>query len=584
MDRIIHFLRKFQIKRRLAFFLLLGLLVTSNCIFIGSKLIAQALIKNYLYNYVELTQTETVSSLEMIIDEINMLAVRLTEDRYIYRLFDNRQLSRSEREQRLQQELDKQLIHKDVVGGIFIVTSSREIYEYTTNVPNLPLPEEQYGREMQSNKITVWGPVIKDRNNRSYIAVGRKFRNFVTGETIGSLVIYIRESALYEIYRKIVPSWGGYSFILANDEYIISHPEKNKIGNIIFDSTVFHSSKKFDYKIVNYNKKKSIIAVHRLTSRLENLGVNWKIISVVSEKKLFGIISEINSIVLNIEIIISMIAIFLAMYISFNITRPLAKLKNKLDLIGKGKPSLLFSEKANDEIELLEQSFNNMVLRIEELIQKNNLEKEKQRELELTALQAQINPHFVYNTLDAIAWIAKLKKQGDIERMVMALATFFRISLHKGDKFITLAEEIQLVESFVSIEQLRFPDKVEITYDIPEEINNCLIPKIILQPLVENAIKHGISLKEGQGHIRISGYQSGSDLKLEVQDDGVGFNLDTANSRTVNKTIQPSGYGLRNVDERIRLEDGPGYGVDLKSEKNKGTIVTLTLKVRKQSK
>lgn len=584
MDRIIQFLRKFQIKRRLAFFLLLGLLVTSNCIFIGSKLIAQALIKNYLYHYVELTQTETVSSLEMIIDEINMLAVRLTEDRYIYRLFDNRQLSRSEREQRLRQELDKQLIHKDVVGGIFIIASSREIYKYTTNVPNLPLPEEQYGREMQSHKITVWGPVVKDRNHHSYIAVGRKFRNFVTGETIGSLVIYIRESALYEIYRKIVPSWGGYSFILANDEYIISHPEKNKIGNIIFDSTVFHSSKNFDYKIVNYNQKKSIIAVHRLTRRLENLGVNWKIISVVSEKKLFGIISEINSIVLNIEIIISIIAIFLAMYISFNITRPLAKLKSKLDLIGKGKPSLLFSEKAKDEIALLEQSFNNMVLRIEELIQKNNLEKEKQRELELTALQAQINPHFVYNTLDAIAWIAKLKKQGDIERMVMALATFFRISLHKGDKLITLAEEIQLVESFVSIEQLRFPDKVEITYDIPEEIKTCLTPKIILQPLVENAIKHGISLKEGQGHIRISGYRDGGDLKLEVQDDGVGFNLDTANPRTANNTVQPSGYGLRNVDERIKLEYGPGYGVDLKSEKNKGTIVTLTLKVRKQSK
>jgi two-component system sensor histidine kinase YesM len=580
MDKIIQFLRQFQIKNRLAFFLLLGLLITSNCIFIGSKLVAQALIKNYLYNYVELTQTETVTSLEMLIDEMNMLAVRLTEDRVIYRLFDDRQLSRSQLELRLRQEIDRQLVHKDVVGGVFIVTGSQKVYQYGTTTAVLPFPEESYLRKIRPNKVAVWGPVIKDHNNHSYILVGRKFRNFVTGETIGSLVIYIRESALYEIYRKIVPSWGGYSFILAGDEYIISHPDKNKIGNIIFDSSVFQSSKTFDYKIINYDQKRSIIAIHRLTDRLENLGVKWKIISVLSEKKLFGIISEINGIVLNIEIISSIIAVFLALYISFNITRPLAKLKTKLDLIGKGKLSLSFSQKADDEIAVLEQSFNNMVLRIEELIQKNNLEKEKQRELELTALQAQINPHFVYNTLDAIAWIAKLKKQGDIERMVMALATFFRISLHKGDKFITVAEEIQLVESFMIIEQLRFPDKVKISYDIPEDIKSCLIPKIILQPLVENAIKHGISNKEGQGHIGIAGCRMGNDLKLEVSDDGVGFNLDTTDINTLNKKIQQSGYGLRNVDERIKLEYGPDYGLTLKSEKNNGTLVTLILKFR----
>jgi two-component system sensor histidine kinase YesM len=578
MHTIIRFLRKFQIKNRIAFFLLLGLLITSNSIFIGSKLAAQALIKNYLYNYVELTQKETVSSLEMIIDEINMLTVRLMEDRLIYRLFDEGQLSHYQREQRLRQELDKLLIHKEVVGGIFIVANSKEIYRYAVTAEVLPLPAEQYIRQIQQNKIAVWGPVVKDQDNRSYILVGRKFRNFVTGETIGTLVMYVRESALYEIYRKIVPNW-GYSFILANDEYIISHPDKSKIGNLIFDSTVFRSSQAFDYKTVKYNQIPSIIAIHQLPGRLGGLGVKWKIISVVSEKKLFGIISAINSIVLNIEIIISVIAIFLAMYISFNITRPLAKLKNKLDLIGKGKPSLLFSEKANDEIEALEQSFNNMVLRIEDLIQKNNLEKEKQRELELTALQAQINPHFVYNTLDAIAWIAKLKKQGDIERMVMALATFFRISLHKGEKFITLAEEIQLVESFVSIEQLRFPDKVEIIYDIPEDIKNCLILKIILQPLVENAIKHGISNKEGKGEIRITGCRAGNDLKLEVIDNGVGFELDASDVQIAPKNIQQSGYGLRNVDERIKLEYGADYGLIFKSEKNKGTRVTLTLKV-----
>lgn len=578
MDQIIRFLRKFQIKNRIAVFLLLGLLLSSNCIFIGSKWVAQALIKNYLYNYVEVTQKETAASIELIIDEINMLAVRLMEDGYIYRLFDDRQISHHQRELRLKQELDKLLIHKDVVGGIFIVAAGEESYEYSTAAA-LPPPEEPYVRQIEQAKTPVWGPVKKDRQNNAYILVGRRFRNFVTGETIGSLIMYIRESALYEIYRKIIPDW-GYSFILANNEYIVSHPDKNKTGSYIFDTAAFDSQKPFDYKTVNYNQTRTIIAIHRLTSRLENLGLQWKIISVISEKKLFGIISAINGIVLNIEIIMSIIVILLAMYISFNITHPLAKLKGKLDLIGKGKPSLLFSKGSNDEIEALEQSFNNMVLRIQELIQKNNLEKEKQRELELTALQAQINPHFVYNTLDAIGWIAKLKKQTDIERMVMALATFFRISLHKGDKFITVEEEIQLVESFVIIEQLRFPDKVAIAYDIPEDIKHCLILKIILQPLVENAIKHGISNKEGEGHILITGRRVGHDLKLEVKDDGVGFDWDATDAKTAYKNIQQSGYGLRNVDERIKLEYGPDYGLVFHSEKNQGSTVTVTVKIR----
>jgi Predicted signal transduction protein with a C-terminal ATPase domain len=576
MDKIIQFLRKFNIKNRIAFFLLLGLVVSSNCIFIGSKLIAQALIKNYLYNYVGLTQKETATSIELIIDEINMLEVRLLEDKNIYNLFDDRVISFRLREDRLKKEFDKLLVRRDVVGDIFIFSNSGEIYEYASANMHIQPPEEHYLRLIERSSLSIWGPVKKDSNNNAYIPVGRKYRNFVTGEKIGYLIIYIRESALYDIYRKIVPDW-GYSFILANNEYIISHPQKDKIGSIIFDSSIFDTQKEYSYQTIRNNNKWFILAIHQISDRLKSLGVNWKIVSVISEVKLFGIITDINKFILTIEIVMSVLAVFLALYLSFNITKSLARLKGKLELISKGKLELLGSG-SGDEIAILEQSFNTMVLSIQDLIRKNNLEKEKQRELELIALQAQINPHFVYNTLDAIGWIAKLRKQDDIERMVIALGTFFRISLHKGDKFITVEEEIQLIKNYIVIEQFRFPDKVEVTYDIPDDIKYCLILKIILQPLVENSIKHGISLKDGKGHIWIKGYRKEEDLVFEVIDDGMGFEMGSTSFHQAYEERQHSGYGLRNVDERIKLEYGKRYGLAIKSTKNEGTTIIVTVK------
>lgn len=197
--------------------------------------------------------------------------------------------------------------------------------------------------------------------------------------------------------------------------------------------------------------------------------------------------------------------------------------------------------------------------------------------MELVALQAQINPHFLYNTLDAIGWIAKLKKQTDIEQMVIALARFFRLSLHKGDKFITLEEEIQLVQSFVTIEQMRAPDKFDISYNIPEELKDIKILKIITQPLVENAIKHGISRKRGKGKIEVNACRTDNGLRLEVMDDGAGFDMSSTDFWVQGSSLRRSGYGLRNVDERIKLEYGREYGLEIMSEVNLGTTAVITV-------
>ncbi|UUZ80247.1 sensor histidine kinase [Paenibacillus sp. P26] len=204
--------------------------------------------------------------------------------------------------------------------------------------------------------------------------------------------------------------------------------------------------------------------------------------------------------------------------------------------------------------------------------------------MELIAHQAQINPHFLYNTLDAIGWLAKIHKQNEIEKMVIALSSFYRLSLHKGDKYITVEEEIGIVQSYVAIEALRFPGKFEVQYDIAEDILAFKMLKIIIQPLIENAIKHGISGKRGKGLVTIRGYRSGDSLRFEITDDGAGFDVGTFKKQGEPRPYKGGGYGIRNVNERIQLEYGFGYGVEIRSTVGAGTTSVVTVRIKEGDK
>lgn len=225
-----------------------------------------------------------------------------------------------------------------------------------------------------------------------------------------------------------------------------------------------------------------------------------------------------------------------------------------------------------------ERSYNEMLERLYGLMEENKQNMETQRKLEIDALQMQINPHFLYNTLDAIAWMSKIKKQPEIEKLVINLAKFFRLSLHKGAKYVKISEEAELVEHFLEIEKIRFPDTIRFVNEIPESIGNYTTIKLILQPIVENSIKHGFVEKDGIGTITLGASEEGNDVLITVSDDGCGFDVpDDFWSREINPQAQ-GGYGLRNVNERIRLEYGEGYGLSVESQKGVGTKVMVRIK------
>lgn len=576
VERIHSLMRRFKIKSRIVFVLLIGLSLHLVLMLIIFNIYSYSYLKKDLYHHVVQTQREIGLSVELMVDDIQMLFLRFLVNSEIYDIINDDSLLESDKEKRIGDIIDVMLSQNELAGNVIISTHDGTLYSHKSKEQMLEVPEALFIKRIKESPIPVVGEIKRDGNGNSYIPFGQQFRNFNTGQNIGVVIIYVREESLAALYSSSFTGI-GYSF-LTSDNRIISHPDKRLLGNFLDEDEPIRPEKKGGYRTFSDNGNSYVIATYPLNSRLESLGVNWEFTSVISSQKLFSGITKGNQNALIFASVTFVVMLILSFYLAAKITKPLLNLKKKLSLFGK-KNLVGISEQQGqvDEISQLESSYYQMVERINQLMLEKDEEKEKQRKAELTALQSQINPHFLYNTLDAISWIARLKKQPDIERLISSLATFFRISLHKGDKFVTVEEEIRLVQSFVTIEQMRFPDKFEIEYDIDETLQKVHILKLILQPIAENAIKHGISEKRGKGRIWIRGELLDDEIRFTITDDGVGFHIGGTLTKATEDVLFQSGYGLRNVDERIKLEYGTQYGLRISSTPNKGTTVTIRL-------
>ena len=233
------------------------------------------------------------------------------------------------------------------------------------------------------------------------------------------------------------------------------------------------------------------------------------------------------------------------------------------------------------DVGMLSDSLNTMIDKINELLEQVKKEQIRLRKAEFELLQSQINPHFLYNTLDTIVWLAEAGEQKKVVKMVGNLSDFFRTSLNQGKDIISIREELQHVRSYLEIQQVRYQDILEYEIQVPEELNRFLIPKITIQPLVENALYHGIKNKRGVGKIIISGKQEQDYFLIRIEDNGIGIRekrLLQVREGIKNKVLTGKDiYGLYNVNERIRLNFGEKYGILIESDYGKGTVVSVIL-------
>lgn len=280
-------------------------------------------------------------------------------------------------------------------------------------------------------------------------------------------------------------------------------------------------------------------------------------------------------------ILISVLIIFLSYQIPRSITKPLQKLNEVTQQVSEGNLSVRSDVQTGDELGVLSDSFNTMIDKINELLEQVTTEQIRLRKAEFELLQSQINPHFLYNTLDAIIWLAESGEQKKVVSMVRSLSEFFRTSLNRGKDIISVKEELQHVRSYLEIQQVRYQDILNYDIQVPDELGQYLIPKITIQPLVENALYHGIKNKRGSGTIQIRGRKENNLLVIEIEDDGIGISKERlwqVNDGIRKKVLTGKDiYGLYNVNERIRLNFGEAFGIDISSTYGEGTLVRILL-------
>ena len=291
-------------------------------------------------------------------------------------------------------------------------------------------------------------------------------------------------------------------------------------------------------------------------------------------------------------LVILVMVIYITYMISQSITSPVRELSRVTARVAGGDMSVRANLETGAELGVLSRSLDEMIERINNLLSQVRTEQENLRVAELELLQAQINPHFLYNTLDTIIWLAEAGDQSKVVSMVGSLSDFFRASLGQGRDIVTIGDEIRHVSSYLEIQQVRYQDILTYSIDVPEEIYISKIPKITLQPLVENALYHGIKNRRGGGCITITGKVESKCIYLYIEDNGIGMTEErleqinrkiNAGEKTENEADAGGNreeaeiFGLYNVNERIRLKFGSRYGIHIDSEFGKGTVVTVLL-------
>lgn len=359
----------------------------------------------------------------------------------------------------------------------------------------------------------------------------------------------------------------GYCFIMDDEGNIVYHPQQQLIyAGLKDEETDFIR----ELQEGTHTKDGMIYTV----AAVENC--NWKIIGVSYVEEL--ITSKVHMLTKMI-IIILIIVIFttaIAGTISIrNFSKPAKELVKAMKRFEKEGEQFAFDDVGGTlEIQSLSDSFGHMVLRIQALMDRVRQEEITLRKTELKALQAQINPHFLYNTLDSIAWMCEEERNKEAVEMVNALARLFRISISKGHELITIEDEIKHAQYYLKIQQYRYKNKFSYSFHVDQNCVDYLCNKITLQPLIENAIYHGLDMVD-EGEISVHVYEDGEDIVMTVADNGVGMTEEQCES--ILRSDANHGIGIKNVNDRIKIYFGERYGLSVTSELDEGTTVEIRM-------
>ncbi|QNU68197.1 sensor histidine kinase [Ruminiclostridium herbifermentans] len=435
-------------------------------------------------------------------------------------------------------------------------------------------------------KSPVWTSLFKLKyrygEEENVFAIAKSIIGKNTGARLGIAILYLKETEVASIYLNNIINENDKFFILDSENNIISTQDKDDLYQK-FDEEKYLGKYKLDNiqndesLIVNIDGIQTLVTLHKFDK------LNWKIISTIPMNEITSENKGITRLIIIIGVACLVFAFIASYLLSYTISKPILNLVRIMKEIKQGNLGLRADFNANDEIGMLGDGFNSLMDRINKLLEQIYNEQRIKRENEFRLLQSQIKPHFLYNTIETIISFIKLDLKENAIMSAKYLAGFYRISLSKGNDIITIEDEMLLIKNYLSIQKLRYIEYMDYELYFDEEILKYQIPKLTLQPLVENSIYHGLKQKEDKGTLIIKGYKNEECVFIEVFDNGIGISPDKIDSILHSSAVQNklTDFGVSSVDTRLKLLYGEEYGLKIESIVGEYTKVTVKLPATK---
>jgi two-component system sensor histidine kinase YesM len=473
---------------------------------------------------------------------------------------------------------------REDILNIYLITTTGEILSNDASAvikeTANPLEQAYYQKAVETREFIISESHIQNIALGEYPWVVTCSKAVYDGDQLlGVILIDLNFSLIEDMVSRIVIGDQGYLFIIDSSGNLIYHPKLELIYSGIKTEPIQALLSSEETMIETLDDEKAINFV--ITDSEYS---SWKVIGKIYNQDLNSYSEALREFFIIIILVTLIISLVLAAMIAGNILRPVKSLLHGMSEFQSGDLNVQVEVESQNELGILTNTFNTMTRRIKTLIDTNKDVERMKRKSDLDALQAQINPHFLYNTLDSIVWMGEANKSAEVVKMTSALSKLFRISINKGQEFITVKQELEHVESYLTIQKMRYGDKLDYIIEGQEKLLSLRILKIIIQPIVENAIYHGLKKMPGKGTIQINVYQETLEdedhLCIDVIDDGVGMDESTVNQLLSGQILtknKSGGVGVYNVDQRIKLYYGERYGLHIQSEMFEGTRVTIRL-------
>lgn len=486
-----------------------------------------------------------------------------------------------------------------LIGGIQAISSvyiydenRRRNYAYkdavqVLNIDNIKnadwykeVRQKRGGYIIRLNAGGVFRPAVQPSSGfeASYISLIREINDLNTQRTMGIIIVNISEKVIRKTLESIVSDYNTEVNILdSNNQTAVN--TGNPTGFDIKGFAELSSDMKSNWRIWKHNNVEYMAAYLNIP---EN---NWKVVSIMPIRELSKETGVFGLITIAVIAGNSLLIFIGAIIVSRLISVPIKKLLRSMKGIENGEFKTVDIKSGKDEIGRLRDGYNAMIIEIQNLIQKIVYEQKMKRKTELDVLQAQIKPHFLYNTFDSISSLALAGENNSVYEIMQALGTYYRTSLSKGKEVISIGEEINVVVNYLIIQKYRYEDMFDVEYDIDERVKNFYILKLVLQPFVENALYHGIRPKCSKGMISVSAGYTGSGILLQIADDGIGMDEEEIRQLTSRNLERDNpGFGVWGTIERLKIFYGVDDIVSIESLKGAGTRVTIKIPAKGEVK